>query len=66
LVVEELKRLGNDQDSFILTKGISKDPKGYFPLFAERVTSHCAEDEAGSATEEINTLEALSPQQPIP
>jgi hypothetical protein len=30
LVVEELRRLGNNWDSFILTMGIPKDPKEDF------------------------------------
>jgi hypothetical protein len=42
LVVEELKWLGSDWDSFFLTTGIPKDPKGDFPLLTERVISHCA------------------------
>jgi hypothetical protein len=42
LVVEELRRLGNNWDSFLLTAGIPKDPKGDFPLPVERVTSHHA------------------------
>jgi hypothetical protein len=49
LMVEELRRLGNNWDSFLLAAGIPKDPKGDFPLPAERVTSHHAEAEAGRA-----------------
>jgi hypothetical protein len=58
--------LGNNWDSFLLTVGIPKDPKGDFPLPTERVTSHRAEAEAGRVAEEGKTLEALSPQQSIP
>jgi hypothetical protein len=43
LVVEELRWLGSNWDSFFLTAGIPKDPKGDFPLPAERVISHRAE-----------------------
>jgi hypothetical protein len=58
--------LGNNWDSFLLTAGIPKDPKGDFPLPVERVTSHRAEAETGRVAEEGKTLEALSPQQSIP
>jgi hypothetical protein len=66
LLVEELRRLGNNWDSFLLAAGIPEHPKGDFPLPAERVTSHHAEAEAGRDMEEGGTLEALSPQHPIP
>jgi hypothetical protein len=46
LLVEELRRLGNNWDSFLLATSIPKDPKGDFPLPTERVTSHHPKDEA--------------------
>jgi hypothetical protein len=58
--------LGSNWDSFLLTAGIPKDPKGDFPLPAERVISHRAEAGVEEAAQEGKTLEALSPQQQIP
>jgi hypothetical protein len=43
LVVEELRWMGSNRYSFLLTAGIPKDPKGDFPLHAKRVISHCIE-----------------------
>jgi hypothetical protein len=60
LIVEELRRLGKNWDSFLLTIGIPKDPKGDSPLSAGKVTSHCV------AVEEGKTSKVLSPQHPIP
>jgi hypothetical protein len=60
LIVEELRRLGKNWDSFLLTISIPRDPKGDSPLPTGKVTSHHAEEEEGK------TLEALSPQQSIP
>jgi hypothetical protein len=66
LVVEELRRLGSEWDSFFLTVGIPKDPKGDFPLHAERVISHCTEVGLEEVVQEIKTSEALSHQQKLP
>jgi hypothetical protein len=66
LVVEELRWLGSNWDSFFLTAGIPKDPKGDFPLPAERVISHRVEAGVEEAVQEGKMLEALSPQQKIP
>jgi hypothetical protein len=66
LVLEELRWLGSDWDSFFLTAGIPKDPKGDFPLRAERVISHHAEVVLEEAAQKERTSEALSPQQKIP
>jgi hypothetical protein len=45
---------------------IPRDPRGDSPLPVEKVTSHHAEVEIGRTAEEINSLEALYPQQMIP
>jgi hypothetical protein len=66
LMVEELRRLGNNWNLFLLATGIPKDTKEYFPLPTERVTSCHAEAEAGRDVEKGRTLESLSPQKPIP
>jgi hypothetical protein len=50
LVVEELRCLGRNLDSVLLTAGIPKDPKGDFQLPGEVVTSHHVEAEARKAT----------------
>jgi hypothetical protein len=66
LVVEELRWLGRNWDSFLLVAGIPKDRKGDFPPPTERVTSHCMKAGVGNVAQEGRTLEALSPQQKIP
>jgi hypothetical protein len=66
LIVEVLRQLGENWDSFILTVNIPRDPKGDSPLPAGKVTYHHVKEEIGRVVEEGNTLEALSPQQPIP
>jgi hypothetical protein len=66
LIVEELIWLVRNQDSFFLTTGIPKDPKGDFPLPVERVVSHRTEARVEEAAQEGKMLEALSPKQKIP
>jgi hypothetical protein len=66
LVFEELIRLGSNWDSFFLTAGIPKDPKGDFPLHAEKVISHHAEVGVEEGVQEGKMLESMSPQQKIP
>jgi hypothetical protein len=66
LVVEELRWLGSNWDSFFLTVGIPGDPKGYFPLHTERVISQRTEAGLGEDAQEGKTLESLSPQHKIP
>jgi hypothetical protein len=66
LIVEDLRRLGNNWDSFILIVNIPRDPKGYSPLPMEKVTSHHTEVEIGRVAEEGKKLAAPSPQQSIP
>jgi hypothetical protein len=66
LVVEELRQLGSDWDTFFLIAGIPKDPKRDFPLHAERVISHCTKVGLEEAAREIKTSEALSHQQKLP
>jgi hypothetical protein len=61
LMVEELRRLGEKWDLFLLTTKIPRDPKGDSPLPTGKVTSHYVEAEIGRVEEEGNTLEALSP-----
>jgi hypothetical protein len=56
----------SDWDSFLLTAGIPKDPKGDFPLPVETMISHRAEAGVEEVAQEGRTLEALSPQQQIP
>jgi hypothetical protein len=63
LVVEELRWLGRNWDSFFLTVGIPKDPKGDFSLSTERVMPHHVEAGVEETAQEGKTLEALSPQQ---
>jgi hypothetical protein len=65
LIVEELRRLGNHWDLFLLIVGIPRDPKEDYPLLAEKVTSHRAKAEIGRTAKEGKTLAATSPQQPI-
>jgi hypothetical protein len=66
LVVEELKRERSNWDSFLLAVGIPKDLKGYFPMPAERIISHRAEDGVGKVVQKGRTLEAPTPQQQYP
>jgi hypothetical protein len=66
LIVEELRRLGNNFDSFILIVWIPKDPKRYYHLLVEKGTSHRTKRELERATKEGKKLEALSSQQSIP
>jgi hypothetical protein len=40
LVVEELRGLDKDWDSFLISTDIPKDPKGDFPLPTEETTFH--------------------------
>jgi hypothetical protein len=47
LIVEELRRLGKNWDSFLLTDGIPRDPKGDSPLPVGKVTSHHVERKKG-------------------
>jgi hypothetical protein len=56
----------SDWDSFFLTTGIPKDPKGDFPLPAEMMISHCTKAGVEEVSQEGRTLEALSSQQQIP
>jgi hypothetical protein len=65
-MVEDLRQLGNNWDSFLLEASIPKDPKGHFPLPAKMGTSHRVEVEAGRAMEEGRSFKALSPQKLIP
>jgi hypothetical protein len=62
LVVEDLRQLGSNWDSFLLTTGIPKDPKGDFPLSTERVISHHIEAIVEKTVREGKTSEALSSQ----
>jgi hypothetical protein len=66
LIVEELRQLGKSWDSFLLSADIPRDPKGDPPLPMGKATSHSAEAEIERAAEKGKTVEALSPQQPIP
>jgi hypothetical protein len=59
--MEDLRQPGNNWNLFLLVVGIPKDPKGYFPLPVERVTSHRMEAKVGRVVEEGRTLEALPP-----
>jgi hypothetical protein len=52
-----------DWDSFSLTIGIPKDPKGVFPLPAKPMISHRAELRVERPEQAGRIVEALSPQQ---
>jgi hypothetical protein len=43
LVVEELRHLNKDWDSFLISANIPRDPKGDIPLSAEESTLHSSE-----------------------
>jgi hypothetical protein len=51
-------------DSFLLTTGIPKNPKGFYPLPVETMISHLvAEPGVEGAMQEGKMLESMSPQQ---
>jgi hypothetical protein len=66
LIVEELRRLGKNWDSFLLIADIPRDPKGDSFSPTGKVTSHHVEEEIGRVAEEGKKLESPSPQQSIP
>jgi hypothetical protein len=62
LIVEELRRLSKDWDSFLLSADIPRDPKGDPPLSMGDTTSHNAVEGIEGATGKGNTIEGSSPQ----
>jgi hypothetical protein len=66
LVVEELRHLNKDWDSFLISANIPKEPKGDIPLSAEKSALHSAEARKEDATEKRKgkEIEDLSFSQP--
>ena len=51
LVVEELRNLNKDWNSFLILPNIPRDPKGDIPLSAKKSTLHSLEERRGDVTE---------------
>jgi hypothetical protein len=51
LVVEELRDLNKDCDSFLISTNIPRDPKGDIPLSADKSTFHSLEERGGGVVE---------------
>jgi hypothetical protein len=66
LVVEELRHLNKDCDSFLISANIPREPKGDIPLSTEKSTLHSAEARKEDVTEKRKgkELEDLSFSQP--
>jgi hypothetical protein len=52
LVVEEIRKLHRDWDSFLASTNIPLDPKGDTPFFVERMTYNSSSHERRDATEQ--------------
>jgi hypothetical protein len=67
LVVEELRKLNRDWDSFLTSTNISLDPKGDTPLSAEKSTSNSSGVKGGGVAErgKGKEIENPSPSQPV-
>jgi len=50
-VVEEIKNLKSDCNSFLISKNISRDPKGYISLSTEKSLLHSLEVRGGDVIE---------------
>jgi hypothetical protein len=50
LVVEELRHLNKEWDSFMISANIPRDPKGDIPLYVEKSSLHNAEARKGDVT----------------
>jgi hypothetical protein len=66
LVVEELRRLGKDWDSFLISVDIPRDPKGDFPLPTGETTFRSAGARMEEAAGKGKIIEDSSSQQPVP
>jgi hypothetical protein len=66
LVVEELRWLDKDWDSFLISTDIPRDPKGDFPLYARKTTLHRAGERMKEAMGKGKEIEESSSQQPTP
>jgi hypothetical protein len=51
LVVEELRNLNRYWDSFLISKNIPRDPKGYIPLSTEKSAFHSLDERGGGVSE---------------
>jgi hypothetical protein len=67
LVVEEIRKINRDWDSFLTSTNISLDPKGDTPLFAEKLTSNSSGVKGGGDVEKGKgkEIENPSPRQPV-
>jgi hypothetical protein len=65
LIVEKLKRMGREWNSFILLADIPRDPKGDPPLPMRDTTSCRMEVGIEGAVRKGKTMEGSSPEQPI-
>jgi hypothetical protein len=68
LVVEELRKINRDWDSFLTSTNIPLDPKGDTPLSVERLASNNSGVKGGSTVEEKGKgkeVEGSSPSQPV-
>jgi hypothetical protein len=66
LIVEELRRLGKYWDLFMFSVDIPRDPKGDPPLPTGEAASRSAEAKIEGVAGKEKTVEASSPQQPVP
>jgi hypothetical protein len=66
LIVEKLRGLGKDCDSFLFSTDIPRDLKGDPPLPMGEAASRSAEEGIDGAARKGKIVEILSPQQPIP
>jgi hypothetical protein len=67
LVVEELRKINRDWESFLTSTNISLDPKGDTPLSAERLASNNSGEKGRSVAEKGKgkEVEGSSPSQPV-
>jgi len=66
LVVEELRRLNKDWDSFLISADIPRDPKEDIPLFARETTFHSIGARKEDVTGKGKEIEDSSSHQPTP
>jgi hypothetical protein len=65
LVVEELRKINRDWNSFLTSTNIPLDPKDDTPLSVERLSSNNLGVKGGSTAEKGKEIEGLSPSHPI-